>query len=127
MSLTTWIDTTVLNTCDAGTIGHRVTTTSTGQKSVVTWECGTQSVLLGESNLIGRKRAVYEVLNDATIIAKIRTLESEYAKRKALLDVAAVDSEVAHLMGLDGEPNYPHLEQFGQTIIESDPYVALNC
>jgi hypothetical protein len=126
MSLTTWIDATVRNTCNSGTIGHRVATTSAGQKSIVTWECGTQTVLLGESKLVGRKRALYEVLNSPLTIAKIRTLEEEYAKRQALIGIAAVDNEVAHLMGLD-EPEYPHLDEFGPTIIESDPYIALNC
>lgn len=112
MSLTTWIEATERNTLNVGTIGHRVANTSVAQKSVVTWEHGSQSVLLGESNLLGRKRAVYAVLNNPRVIAQIRKLEDQAAQRIALEGIAATDAEVAFVL-----PGY-------RTVIESDPYVA---
>src|SRR5687767_834089 len=98
MSLTTWVESTVRNVCTVGHIGHRVTTTSVGQKSVVTWEHDGRTVLLGESTMLGRKRALYEVLSNPSIIVKIKALESEARKQKMLREIAAVDAEVAFVL-----------------------------
>ena len=96
MSLTTWLDATVTQFCPLGVIGHRITTTSTEQRSVITWEFGTRSVLLGESTMLGRKRAMYEVINNPRVIATIRKLEAE----AALAECEALIAE-ARALGID--------------------------
>jgi hypothetical protein len=115
-SLTTWIDSTLANVAPLGTITHRVATTSTGQKSVICWKHGSKEVYLGESTMLGRKRALYDVLNNPRIIGQIRALESK----------AAIDARVKSLAAeYDGDfIDADECEGFGPFVIESDPYVA---
>ena len=119
MSVSTWIESTITRICPQGTIDAVRVNTSAGQKSAVVWKHGTREVWLGESPKLGRKVAIYDVLNDPAVIAKIKKLEVGVIGEALLaVDDALMRGEVSAESADECEP-------VGAVVIESNPYVAL--
>jgi hypothetical protein len=119
MALSTYIEATIERFCSHGTV-DTVRVSTTGKTSVV-WRSGTREVWIGESNLLGRKLALYEALRNPATIAKIKRLEAEAKQRADLLAIAQDDDETALLLGIDREDDF----EAEPVHIESDPYIAL--